>query len=171
MYTPVPLDRNDSAQRIVSILNKGEVAKSREIVPNINTLARQCRNRGAAVIWVVHANARLPNGRSDWQLFSDMIVHGDVRERTLEANSPGNQKLWEGLEQDHDRDITCIKNRYSALVPGSSSLERILRSLDIDTLFVAGTKTNVCCESTARDAVSMRLLKARKISTRGATDS
>ena len=31
----------------------------------------------------------------------------------------------------------------------------MLRSLGIDTLLITGTKTNVCCESTARDAMMM----------------
>ena len=34
-------------------------------------------------------------------------------------------------------------------------LERILRSLAIDTLLICGTKTNICCESTARDAMML----------------
>jgi len=46
-------------------------------------------------------------------------------------------------------------NRYSAFIPGSSTLERVLRGTGIDTLLVAGTKTNVCCESTARDAMML----------------
>ena len=48
-----------------------------------------------------------------------------------------------------------LKNRYSALIPGSSPLERTLRGMGIDTILVAGTKTNVCCESTARDAMML----------------
>ena len=48
-----------------------------------------------------------------------------------------------------------LKNRYSALIPGSSPLERVLRGMGIDTILVAGTKTNVCCESTARDAMML----------------
>jgi ureidoacrylate peracid hydrolase len=48
-----------------------------------------------------------------------------------------------------------IKNRYSALIAGSSGLERLLRSLDVDTVLVAGTKTNICCEATARDAIML----------------
>jgi nicotinamidase-related amidase len=51
--------------------------------------------------------------------------------------------------------MTIIKNRYSALIPGSSSLERVLRNLGIDTILIAGTKTNVCCEATARDAMML----------------
>ena len=30
-----------------------------------------------------------------------------------------------------------------------------MRSLDIDTVLIAGTKTNVCCEATARDAMML----------------
>ena len=30
-----------------------------------------------------------------------------------------------------------------------------MRSLNIDTVLIAGTKTNVCCESTARDAMML----------------
>ncbi len=31
----------------------------------------------------------------------------------------------------------------------------MLRGLGLDTLLIAGTKTNVCCESTARDAMML----------------
>ena len=37
----------------------------------------------------------------------------------------------------------------------ASGLERLLRSLDIDTVLIAGTKTNICCEATARDAMML----------------
>ena len=70
------------------------------------------------------------------------------------ALAPGNQTVWSELEVA-DADHTVIKNRYSALIAGSSQLERLLRSLDIDTVLIAGTKTNVCCESTARDAMML----------------
>ena len=52
-------------------------------------------------------------------------------------------------------DLHIFKNRYSALIPGSSSLERILRSRGIQNILIAGTKTNVCCEATGRDAMML----------------
>jgi ureidoacrylate peracid hydrolase len=52
-------------------------------------------------------------------------------------------------------DVLLVKNRYSALIPGSSTLERVLRSLGIENVLVAGTKTNVCCEATGRDAMML----------------
>ena len=52
-------------------------------------------------------------------------------------------------------DPRVVKRCYSALTPGSSNLAEVLRSRGIDTLLVGGTVTNVCCESTARDAMMM----------------
>ena len=130
-----------------------EVPASRDIVPAINTLARGLRALGGQVIYVLHANTHA-GARSDWDMFFEHVVADDVRARTIESLAPGRQQVWRGLEQD-PRDLTVFKNRYSALISGSSNLERILRSMKIDTLLIAGTKTNVCCESTARDAMML----------------
>jgi ureidoacrylate peracid hydrolase len=130
-----------------------EVAVSREIVPPINQFAGELRKLGVPVIWVLHANAQ-SSGRSDWELFFNYVVANDVRQKTLESLAPGRQKVWSGLTVDSN-DMTIIKNRYSALVSGSSNLERLLRSLGIETILIAGTKTNVCCEATARDAMML----------------
>jgi len=40
-------------------------------------------------------------------------------------------------------------------VPGSSHLERVLRAGGYENLLISGTKTNVCCEATAQDAMMM----------------
>jgi ureidoacrylate peracid hydrolase len=130
-----------------------EVPVARDVVAPINGLARELRALGGQVIWVLHANTHA-NGRSDWAMFFDHVVADDVRARTMESLTPGRQSVWRGLEQDA-RDLTIIKNRYSALTPGSSSLERVLRGMGLNTVLIAGVKTNVCCESTARDAMTL----------------
>jgi len=130
-----------------------EVPLARAIVPNINRLATGLRRRGGAVIWVLHTNTQR-GGKSDWPLFFEHVVAAEVRLRTLESLAPGRAQVWPELETAAD-DIVVPKNRYSALVPGASTLERVLRSLGVDTLLIAGTKTNVCCESTARDAMML----------------
>ncbi|MFT8320945.1 MAG: isochorismatase family cysteine hydrolase [Bacillus sp. (in: firmicutes)] len=48
-----------------------------------------------------------------------------------------------------DKDIVVIKHRYSAFI--HTKLESVLRSMNIETLLMAGVSTNVCVESTARD--------------------
>jgi len=130
-----------------------EVPASRGIVASINALTGELRSLGIPVIWVLHANAQ-HGGKSDWELFFNYIVADDVRERTLESLAAARQDVWSGLVVG-PADRTVLKNRYSALIPGSSPLERVLRGMDIDTILVAGTKTNVCCESTARDAMML----------------
>ena len=44
---------------------------------------------------------------------------------------------------------------YSAFIAGASDLEARLRAQGIDTVLIAGTLTNVCCESSARDAMML----------------
>ncbi len=130
-----------------------EVPQSRDIVPAINRIAGALRALGGAVVYVLHANTH-SNGVSDWELFFNHVVSDDIRLRTIESLAPGRQRVWRGLEQS-ESDPVIIKNRYSALIAGSSTLERVLRNLGVDTLLIAGTKTNVCCESTARDAMML----------------
>jgi ureidoacrylate peracid hydrolase len=130
-----------------------EVPVSRSIVEPINKLARQLRPMGVPVIWILHANVQ-HGGRSDAELYFNHVVSDEVRARTIESLAPGRQRVYGGLEQGND-DLTVMKNRYSALISGASQLERILRNLGIDTVLIAGTKTNVCCESTARDAMML----------------
>ncbi|HYQ21711.1 MAG TPA: isochorismatase family cysteine hydrolase [Xanthobacteraceae bacterium] len=59
--------------------------------------------------------------------------------------------LWHALDvQPGDQHV--IKRRFSALIQGSSDLLERLQAAGIDTVIIAGTATNICCESTARDA-------------------
>lgn len=132
----------------------GEVPTSRGIVPAINRFAGALRKMGVPVFWVLHTNTHR-DGTSDWEVFFNHVVRNrDVRLRMVESLSPAKQKVWKELEVAPG-DTTIIKNRYSALAHGSSTLERVLRNLGVDTIFVGGTKTNVCCDSTARDAMML----------------
>jgi ureidoacrylate peracid hydrolase len=132
----------------------GEVVAARGIVPVINRLTPRLRALGVPVIWVLHANTH-SGGRSDWEVFFNYVVRNrEVRQRMVESLSPAKQKVWQDLVVEA-ADLTLVKNRYSALAHGSSTLERVLRNLGIDTVLVGGTKTNVCCDSTARDAMML----------------
>ncbi len=63
-------------------------------------------------------------------------------------------QLWDSLDV-REGDARVVKRRYSAFVQGSSDIETVLRDRGIDTLTIAGVATNVCCESTARDAMML----------------
>ena len=58
--------------------------------------------------------------------------------------------LHKGLVVD-PRDILLEKPRFGAF--HATDLELILRSRGIDTIIVSGIATNVCCETTAHEAV------------------
>lgn len=132
-----------------------EVPAARAIVPAINRLNAGLRARGVAIFWVAHANAGA-GGESDWPGFFDHFVADEARARTVAGLAPGaeGQKLWPALDIA-DGDEVLFKNRYSALIPGSSPLEGMLRARGIEALLIGGTKTDVCCESTARDAMML----------------
>jgi len=155
------LDPAKSALLVIDMQNTfcmpgapGEVPMARGIVPNINRLSARLRAMGVPVFWIVHANT-LHQGRSDWEVFFNHVVRNpEVRRRMAESLSPARQEVWQDLQTD-PADVILVKNRYSALAHGASTLERVLRSLGVDTVLVAGTKTNVCCDSTARDAMML----------------
>ena len=132
-----------------------EVPASRGTIANINRLAKELRNKGGDIIWIV-SEFDHRGGKSDWENFFNHMVAGEVRERTMQYMSPGEEgvRLWHELEVD-ENDFHLVKNRYGCLSPGASRLERVLRSRGIETLLIAGTKTNICCESAARNAFDM----------------
>lgn len=132
-----------------------EVPAARGIVDPINKLTDAARALGVTVIWVTHANAHNSKA-SDWDLFFNHFVADEVRDKTIASLSPGadGQRIWRDLKVGDD-DLHLIKNRYSALISGSSQLERVLRSRGIRNVLITGTKTNVCCEATGRDAMML----------------
>jgi ureidoacrylate peracid hydrolase len=126
-----------------------EVPTAREIVPNVNKLAAATRGAGGKVVWVKMC---LEGQTQAWSVFFD----GDTRRGTLAELTPGARgfELYDGLDVQPD-DAVVIKRRYSAFIQGSSDIDRHLRSAGIDTVVVVGTLTNVCCESSARDAMML----------------
>jgi ureidoacrylate peracid hydrolase len=128
-----------------------EVPAARAIVAPINCLVAELRRRGVAVIWVAHENRK---DGGDWSGFFDAFVAPGRRTEAAAALAAGSelQKLWPGLDVAPG-DMRASKNRYSALITGS--LKGMLDDRGIDTLLLAGTKTNVCVECTARDAMML----------------
>ena len=93
-----------------------EVPGSRDIVPPINILTAELRALGVPVFWVLHANSRI-GGKSDWELFFNMIVADEVREKTLlrvEASVargiPIHSVLREGISGDRITTLYGILN-------------------------------------------------------------
>jgi len=130
-----------------------EVPMARDVVPAINRLTVELRKLRVPVIWVCHQNSA--DGR-DWERFFGSFVAPEKRRQAAQALCAGDplQRIFGELIVSPG-DLATTKNRYSALIGQSSDLGSLLRQRGIDTLLIAGTKTNVCCESTARDAMML----------------
>jgi len=126
---------------------------AQDIVPNVNKLADAIRRFGSPVIWVRNVtNGEAFKGWSHhYERMTDKRIA--IRKRELAKDGDGFQ-FWHEMDvRDTDRKIE--KMRYSAFVPGASNLEKVLGEEGVDTIIFVGVATNVCVESTARDAMMM----------------
>lgn len=130
-----------------------EIPLAREIVPNINRLAAELRRRGGHVVWIRNSTT---DTRQSWSNYHDSLQTPERSQRRYEAMEVGadGYQFWH-LNDIRPEDAQVTKKRYSAFIAGSSDIERHLRDRNIDTLLITGTATNVCCESTARDAMML----------------
>lgn len=135
----------------------GAVPEAESIIPNINILADTLRTAGGKVVWI--QNASSAQDVEGWGAVCDNFMTAEVRQGLIDSlteGTPGFQ-LHSDLNVDHG-DLTVVKNRFSAFIQDASDIEAQLRDNGIDTVLITGTVTNVCCESTARDA-AMRNFK------------
>jgi ureidoacrylate peracid hydrolase len=129
-----------------------ETPVAREIVPNINRLAAAVRAGGGVVAWTQGTFER--SGPYSWPMFFETMVDRSRSEAILDALTEGRpgHALWRGCDVQPG-DLRVAKRRYSAFFPGACELPGRLRERGVDTLLIAGTLTNVCCEASARDAM------------------
>ena len=123
------------------------------IVPNINRLAGAVRETGGCVVFI--KTTCRADTIDTWSTYFDLASPERAHKRisALTAGSLGHQ-LWPTLDL-RPQDLIVEKTRFSAFIEGSSDLAQILRGRGLDTVIVTGTVTNVCCESTARDAMML----------------
>lgn len=129
-----------------------EVPMAREIVSTINRLARAFRASGGTVVWVY--NTFTEDIFEQWSSFLGGTYAPEVARAVAGQLMEGAEghPLWPEMEV-HDEDVRVAKNRFSAFLPGASDIEAQLNRRGIDTVAITGTLTNVCCESSARDAM------------------
>jgi ureidoacrylate peracid hydrolase len=123
---------------------------ARDIVPAVNRLAAVVRESGGGVFWIqMTHDARCLD---EWSVAHEMSSP-EMREKRIAALSEGTlgHQLWPDLDVRPEDEIVN-KYRYSAFMPGTSELPGRLRARGFDTVLITGTVTNVCCESSARDA-------------------
>jgi ureidoacrylate peracid hydrolase len=154
------LDAQRTALLVIDLQNyflkpgaQGETPLARAIVPTVNHVAAGLRSRGGYVVWIRNSTT---GTRQSWSTFHDCLMTPERQKRRYKEMD----KDGEGFEFWHALDIQpgdgkIAKKRFSAFIQGSSPILRHLHARNIDTVLIAGTATNVCCESTARDAMML----------------
>ncbi|HEY3016232.1 MAG TPA: isochorismatase family cysteine hydrolase [Nocardioides sp.] len=120
---------------------------ARGIVPRIDRLARGLREAGGRVFW------GLP-GASTPEPVTVEFFGAEVAAMYAASGGTGpfEERLWPELVV-HEDDGYAEKTAASAFFPGRSTL--LDQLYGIDNILVTGTVTNVCCESSARDASTL----------------
>lgn len=155
------LDPAKTAHIVVDLQNgfmapgqPAEIASAREIVPNVNAISAACREVGALNVFIQNTiDAATHNSWANWFAYFSNPERRKRMDAAFAEGSFGHQ-VWPGLEVT-EADLKVLKYRFGAFIDGSSGLHAILQARGIDTLIITGTATNVCCESTARDAMMM----------------
>ena len=124
-----------------------------EIVSNVNKLAAAVRHTGGKVFWIKQTvDDASCLAWSEW--LNMMRPH--VRDGVVRNLAPGSRghAIYAELDVKPEDEIV-EKRRFSAFVQGSCDLPHRLRAQGYDTVLITGTVTNVCCESSARDAMML----------------
>ena len=114
-----------------------------ELLGRINRLIEACRANGVQVVHTSHVVR--PDG-------SNVGVMGEIIPPVNDGviNKGSESAALHGDLDVRDGDIELDKPRFGSF--HGTDLELILRSNGIDTIIVSGIATNVCCETTAREA-------------------
>ena len=108
-------------------------------VEMLRELVDVCRKNGLAVIFTRHVhNNPLEDGGAMAGWWRSLILEGTLGSELIDTIRP----------IPGERVIT--KCRYSAFM--GTPLEMVLRALKVEDLLIGGVMTNLCCETTARDA-------------------
>jgi nicotinamidase-related amidase len=116
----------------------------RAVLDSINRLASVCRQTG---ILVIHASHVLRPDGSNMGVLGEVIP--PVRDGIITKGSES-AALHKGLVVEPG-DVLLEKPRFGAF--HGTDLEMILRTRAIDTIIISGIATNVCCDTTAREAM------------------
>ncbi|MCL2061648.1 MAG: cysteine hydrolase [Firmicutes bacterium] len=121
-----------------------EVPDAKKQLPKIKGLIDECRRLDIPVIYTVHITDGVFNPL-------EIAAFPHLKSAGMRAGTKG-AEVVDAL-RPHADDIIIRKRRFSAFY--QTDLELILRSLRgraVDTVIICGTVSNICCESTARDA-------------------
>jgi ureidoacrylate peracid hydrolase len=123
---------------------EGSAPEGQIVLERINGLAEVCREAGIPVFHLRHA---LPPGM-------DPGVLGEIFPTVKTDGFLGRDAQTAAFHKDlvrDPRDILLEKPHFGGFQ--DTNLELLLRRRGIDTIIITGIETNVCCETTAREAM------------------
>lgn len=123
------------------------------VVEPIRRLTREVRARGGLVVWT--RQTADPNGQHrlpEW-LINRLKGPGGQALLSVAEGDPLHE-IAEELDVD-PADIVINKYRPSAFLPDVAGLHPLLKARGIENVIIVGTVTNMCCQSTARDAMML----------------
>ncbi len=124
------------------------------IIPDVNRLAAHLRKLGGLVVWVGMSAGE--GGESRWRIYHENFFTPEKGANHRDQLSPGHP--GHAFHKDlaiEPGDPIVYKTRFSPFIQGASRIEEVLRARGVENLVVAGTATNMCCESAARDAMML----------------
>lgn len=133
------LPRADKAALLVIDMLEEFRAVAAPIIPKVRTVIDACRTASVPVIYTQHGHTDpVHDGGMLSQWWGELIIKGTPEWEILPEVAPLPDEL------------VVAKTRYSAFY--RTSLARTLRHLRIRDLLIAGVMSNLCCETTAREA-------------------
>jgi len=112
---------------------------SQPILKNLSKVIQSCRQKDVPIIFTQHGHTDpLSDGGVLGEWWGQVILRG--------TND------WEFIPEIkiESKDVVLPKKRYSGFF--ETDLDAVLRSRGIQDLIISGVMTNLCCETTARDA-------------------
>jgi isochorismate hydrolase len=111
----------------------------RPVLENIQKVIQLCRQQNIPVIFTQHGHTDPPSEVGVLGEWWGQVIHHGTED-------------WKFLPEIkiEPQDTVLPKKRYSAFY--ETDLENLLRSKEIRDLIISGVMTNLCCETTARDA-------------------
>jgi ureidoacrylate peracid hydrolase len=120
------------------------------MVPRLARFLAAARSARVPVVWIRNVYNHTPN----WYLSEVWLEQATRRRRGLYVDRPVCQAgEWNGdfyQVRPEPEDVIVTKHRYGAFE--STDLDVVLRSRGIRTVIMTGVATNVCVETTARQA-------------------
>jgi ureidoacrylate peracid hydrolase len=136
--------QNDFVSPEGSAGKRGEdVSAAMAMMPNLTRLIAEARNVGLAIVYVRTTH-------SEWTDTPSWIFRGSQKSglNTCREGTWG-AEFYAGIEPAPTERVV-IKHRYSAFI--NTDLNTVLKAKNIQSVLICGVATNVCVETSARDA-------------------